>query len=135
MKEVLFIVTLPEIYDPKYVAPRMLTLPTEHKMQSPPSSGLPKPALDERQKQSNTRLAPERSVGIDDDRGRLTKNKRVILVIEDDLSFARILYDMAHELDFQCLIAATADEALIIAKQICTSCHCSWILAFLIIQD
>jgi CheY-like chemotaxis protein len=41
----------------------------------------------------------------------------VILVVEDDASFAQILYDLAHELGFQCLVAGTADEGVIVARQ------------------
>ena len=40
----------------------------------------------------------------------------VILVVEDDAPFARILHDLAHELDFDCLVATTADEGLELAR-------------------
>jgi CheY-like chemotaxis protein len=53
----------------------------------------------------------------DDDRERLTGDKRVILVVEDDLSFANILRDLTHELGFQCLIANSSAEALALAAQ------------------
>jgi len=42
---------------------------------------------------------------------------RLILVIEDDAKFARILYDLAHEMDFDCLHAATGAEAIQLAEQ------------------
>ena len=48
---------------------------------------------------------------------KLTGNRRVILVVEDDESFARILYDLAHELDFQCLISTNAEDGLAAAMQ------------------
>lgn len=54
---------------------------------------------------------------IKDDREELVKSGRIMLVIEDDESFAGILYNLAHELDFQCLIATTAEEALMVARQ------------------
>ena len=54
---------------------------------------------------------------VEDDRERLTATSHTILVVEDDESFARILYDLAHELDFQCIISNTAEEALALAKQ------------------
>jgi CheY-like chemotaxis protein len=41
----------------------------------------------------------------------------VILIVEDDGKFARVLYDLAHEHGFQCLIAETADEGVTIARQ------------------
>ncbi|MES2438398.1 MAG: response regulator [Verrucomicrobiota bacterium] len=54
---------------------------------------------------------------IHDDRESLTSAGRVILVVEDDESFARIVYDLAHDLHFECLIATTAEEALVLSKQ------------------
>lgn len=54
---------------------------------------------------------------ISDDRDRLTSRDRAILVVEDDEAFARILFDLAHELDFECLIATTAEDALNTALQ------------------
>jgi len=61
--------------------------------------------------------AREKRRWIEDDRDKLTANSRIILVVEDDETFARILYQLAHELDFQCLIASTAEDALVTAKQ------------------
>ena len=52
-----------------------------------------------------------------DDRGRLAATSRSLLIIEDDLAFARILYDLGHELEFQGLIAATAEDGLAMAKR------------------
>ena len=53
-----------------------------------------------------------------DDRDHLASARRVLLVIEDDSSFASIVQDLAHEMGFECLIADTAKEALILAKDI-----------------
>ncbi|HZM02439.1 MAG TPA: response regulator, partial [Candidatus Saccharimonadales bacterium] len=52
-----------------------------------------------------------------DDRERLTGGSRVILIVEDDESFAGILSDVSHELNFQALIADSAEEALALAQQ------------------
>jgi CheY-like chemotaxis protein/signal transduction histidine kinase len=52
-----------------------------------------------------------------DDRERLKPGERCILVIEDDPAFAGILRDLAHEMRFQCLIAASASEGLALAEQ------------------
>src|SRR5580698_6872837 len=49
---------------------------------------------------------------IEDDRQRLSGQRRVLLIVEDDQSFARILRDLSHEMEFECLIAGTATEAL-----------------------
>jgi signal transduction histidine kinase/CheY-like chemotaxis protein len=51
-----------------------------------------------------------------DDRNRRTRPGRLILVVEDDPHFARILYDLAHELDFDCVMAATTDEGMTLAR-------------------
>ena len=53
----------------------------------------------------------------EDDRDHLTGDTRVILIVEDDAKFARILYDLAHEQGFQCLLAETADEGVAVARQ------------------
>lgn len=64
------------------------------------------------------------STGIDpmhapvpDDRGSIQAGSRVMLAVEDDPDFGSILYDLAHELGFQCIIAGTADDGVIMARQ------------------
>ena len=52
-----------------------------------------------------------------DDRDSLVDSKRCILVIEDDVPFAQILFDLAHELGYQCLVAHAADEGFNLAAQ------------------
>lgn len=52
-----------------------------------------------------------------DDREKLNSQKTTILVIEDDEPFSGILLDLAHELDFQCLLSNTAEEGLALAAQ------------------
>ncbi|WP_250535620.1 response regulator [Caballeronia sp. AZ10_KS36] len=54
--------------------------------------------------------------GIPDDRAKRQRPNRVILVIEDDRRFAHILYDLAHELDFDCVHAATATQGVELAR-------------------
>jgi len=51
-----------------------------------------------------------------DDR-RATRSGRVLLVIEDEPAFARILYDLAHERHFSCLVAHSAEDGLALATQ------------------
>ncbi|MHC8299957.1 response regulator [Pseudomonas sp. ZS1P83] len=46
----------------------------------------------------------------DDDRTKAPFATRCILVVEDEPNFAHILYDLAHELGYQCLVAHGADE-------------------------
>jgi CheY-like chemotaxis protein len=60
---------------------------------------------------------PVRPNRFNDDRDRVTNNGRLVLAVEDDESFARILLDLAHEQGFQCLLASTADEGLSLASE------------------
>ncbi|MFC7336434.1 response regulator [Haloferula chungangensis] len=53
---------------------------------------------------------------VPDDREVLIESDRVILTVEDDITFAKIVYDLAREMSFKCLIATTAEEALILAS-------------------
>ncbi|MCQ6256584.1 response regulator [Pseudomonas sp. Q11] len=53
-----------------------------------------------------------------DDRDNAPFSTRCILVIEDEPSFARILFDLAHELGYQCLVAQGADEGFDLASQL-----------------
>jgi len=52
-----------------------------------------------------------------DDRANLSARNRTILVIEDELSFAAILYELAHEMEFNCLVAQSAQEGLALTRQ------------------
>src|SRR5690606_7670101 len=47
-----------------------------------------------------------------DDRDQRQRPGRLILVIEDDAEFARSMVVLAHELDFDCVVAHTAEEGL-----------------------
>ncbi|HEX3801015.1 MAG TPA: response regulator [Verrucomicrobiae bacterium] len=102
-----FIVVLPEVYKPaKFLTPKSAQdiNPLRHEAApaSPPSA--PQPAL---------KHVPR----VPDDRERLTADSRMILLVEDDALFAGILADLAHELDFQVLIAQSAEESLVLARQ------------------
>ncbi|WP_252272168.1 response regulator [Pseudomonas subflava] len=52
-----------------------------------------------------------------DDRELLAeRGGRCVLVVEDEARFARILFDLAHELGYACLVAPGADEGLELAR-------------------
>lgn len=51
-----------------------------------------------------------------DDREKAPFSTRCILVIEDEPNFARILFDLAHELGYNCLVAHGADEGFNLAE-------------------
>ena len=107
-----FTLVVPEIYDPALVPPRVTVganyMPLVNSAQVP---------LQLANGNAVVCTVPKRSPGIQDDRELLTGDSRVILVVEDDTAFARILYDLAHELGFQCLVAETADEGVLVARQ------------------
>jgi len=50
-----------------------------------------------------------------DDRNQPADKRRTVLVVEDEAAFARILYDLARELDYRCLVAMNAEEGLALA--------------------
>ncbi len=50
-----------------------------------------------------------------DDRLHLFSDGRTLLVIEDDGVFARILFDVAHDMDYQCLVTHSANDGLAMA--------------------
>ncbi|UST82698.1 response regulator [Pseudomonas siliginis] len=52
-----------------------------------------------------------------DDRDKAPFATRCILVVEDEPNFAHILYDLAHELGYQCLVAHGADEGYDLARE------------------
>ncbi len=54
---------------------------------------------------------------IDDDRNNIKKNDKVILIVEDDPNFAKILRKQGHEKGFKCVASATGEEGLNLAEQ------------------
>jgi len=52
-----------------------------------------------------------------DDRERIDPQRRLLLIIEDDVSFAEILAGLASELSFQFLVAHSAEEGVRLALQ------------------
>ena len=77
----------------------------------PPSPRAPAPVA------AAPAAAPLPRAHAEDDREVLSGDARVILVVEDDPVFAGILRDLAHEMGFQCLLAGTADEGALMARQ------------------
>ena len=62
---------------------------------------------------TDTKLIPRFA----DDRDKAPFTTRCILVVEDEPNFARILFDLAHELGYQCLVAHGADEGYSLAEE------------------
>ncbi|BBU32810.1 two-component system sensor histidine kinase/response regulator (plasmid) [Burkholderia sp. THE68] len=53
---------------------------------------------------------------IDDDRADTAPGRRLVLVVEDEPEFAQVLFDLAHELGYRCIVSGTAREALRLAR-------------------
>lgn len=99
-----FTLALPVAYDPGEVQMRQDAAPVAA-LSAPapaPEAARPRPAPLQRQ--------------VDDDRDALSPAQRVLLVVEDDASFAGIVRDISREMGFQCLVTGTAEEALHLAR-------------------
>ena len=56
-------------------------------------------------------------LAIDDDRNVIAPGDRVLLIVEDDLTFARILLDLAREHQLKALVALRGSIALALARE------------------
>ncbi|WP_133479523.1 hybrid sensor histidine kinase/response regulator [Cognatilysobacter segetis] len=54
---------------------------------------------------------------VEDDRERLSRPGRLILAVEDEPAFAEALVAVAHEMDFDCIVAGNADDAMALVAQ------------------
>ncbi|WP_055049009.1 response regulator [Devosia sp. A16] len=99
-----FTVRLPASYDPAKVAPREVAT---FAPSSPPASPAP-PA--------RPQVVPVVRTIEDDRDAPATDGRRILLVIEDDTTFASIVRDLSREMGFQSIVAGTAEEALRLAK-------------------
>jgi CheY-like chemotaxis protein/CHASE3 domain sensor protein len=73
----------------------------------PPPAARPVPA---------TPAAQPKAAPIPDDRERVKGGTRSLLIVEDDLAFAKVLADLAHELDYLVIAADSGDDALALAR-------------------
>jgi HAMP domain-containing protein/CheY-like chemotaxis protein/GAF domain-containing protein len=63
-------------------------------------------------------LLPERAVEvIPDDRHEIQPGDSILLIVEDDPHYGRVLVDLAHDKEFKVLVANTGAQALELAKQ------------------
>ncbi|MEG3842506.1 response regulator, partial [Microcoleus sp. herbarium14] len=62
-------------------------------------------------------IAPYPSPTIADDRENIEQGDRILLIVEDDVNFARILLDMAREQGFKGLVALRSDIGLAMARE------------------
>lgn len=102
-----FTLLLPVDFKGTVVAPESRPTPVAAAEPPPTPAVSPTPAVPKP-------LAP---APFQDDRDALKPESRVILVVEDDAAFSRILFDLARENGFQCLVSRTAEDALALARQ------------------
>jgi signal transduction histidine kinase/DNA-binding response OmpR family regulator/CHASE3 domain sensor protein len=86
-----------------------LVLPEAYADQLKPQSLTREVALDKTTKENPF------SKFLEDDRNNLAHNAKTVLVIEDDLNFAKILSSLAKELQFKVLVANSAEEGFALA--------------------
>jgi len=109
-----FILTLPANIDAGATTPPPKQAEPAPVVRAPAPVSAPAPAVAAHPAQAAQQHAP---APFADDREKLVKGQRTVLVIEDEAAFARILYDLAHDLDYRCLVALTAGEGLELATQ------------------
>jgi signal transduction histidine kinase/DNA-binding response OmpR family regulator/CHASE3 domain sensor protein len=99
-----FTLTLPKVFVPQRSTEQRTSLdsqpaPAPEASPAPPLAGqIEKPAFP-------------------DDRERIDPQRRLLLIIEDDVSFAEILAELSRELSFQFLLAHSAEEGVRLALQ------------------
>ncbi|PPS44184.1 response regulator [Chroococcidiopsis sp. TS-821] len=69
----------------------------------------------EKQKNEQERKIPR--AFLQDDRNEIQQGDRALLIVEDDLNFARVLLDMAQQHGFKVLLAQNANDGLLLAQQ------------------
>ncbi len=62
-------------------------------------------------------VVSEQDSGIEDDRENLEEGDTVLLVVEDDPHYARVLCDLSHDKGFKVLVAMSGAEALALARE------------------
>ncbi len=100
-----FTVTLPLAYDPAIVAPR-----------APIGNAVPVASVAPAAAATQPAAQLSRAI-VEDDRALPSDERRILLVVEDDQTFAAILRDLAREMGFRSLVAGTAQDALNLAQQ------------------
>ena len=70
------------------------------------------PEVQKQEREPEISKAPADIPLVEDDRGILRKEDKKILIIEDDIIFARVLKDLAHEHDYKAIIALDGETGL-----------------------
>jgi CheY-like chemotaxis protein len=67
---------------------------------------------------SDTEVADPAEVTIEDDRGQTGPEDHVVLIVEDDLNYARLLVDLAHSKGLKAVVAPRGAAALALAREL-----------------
>src|SRR4029077_8644822 len=54
---------------------------------------------------------------LDDDRNMIQENDAVLLIVEDDITFARILVDLAHDHGLKAVVTLRGSSAISLARE------------------
>jgi CheY-like chemotaxis protein/CHASE3 domain sensor protein len=106
-----FTLTLPVRYSPPAAATRLTSAPMDQILRREKAADGPPP------EHAANATRPLAASAIADDRERLSADRRLILVIEDDVAFAEILRDLSHEMGFLCVAVHAAEDGLIAAAR------------------
>jgi CheY-like chemotaxis protein len=104
---------LPESYETVSLNPQ------EEKTESDAieGNGQPKPSLISLARTPEEEAPTRVQIIVSDDRSQIQPGDCVLLIIEDDATFARILMDVAHDVGFKCLVSQHGEDALLTARK------------------
>ncbi|EUB98600.1 GAF sensor hybrid histidine kinase [Rhizobium sp. CF080] len=96
----------------------VLYLPLTYVGASPASKSLPAQSNVVQLAEAAAARRAERSAEqVEDDRGEIKPGDAVLLIVEDDPHYARVLVDLAHDSGFKVLVATRGSEALNFAQE------------------
>ena len=108
----IFTLYLPQTHVPSRSTRRELSTPAWPEIQAPiagTEAVLPEPTLED------TRGA---ELLVEDDRGQIQQGDRVLLIVEDDPNYAKVLVEMARDRGFKTVVAQRGSTALAMAREI-----------------
>ncbi|HXG83822.1 MAG TPA: response regulator, partial [Pyrinomonadaceae bacterium] len=101
---------LPENYQPT-------TLTPEEDADDEFGGGQARESLISLSRESENGASGKAQMDVEDDRAEIVEGDRVLLIVEDDGAFARIMVDLAREQRFKCIVSQHGEEALQTARK------------------
>ena len=95
-----------------------LTLPAPNQNEIVIASNVVANTMESRNAEMKRKSIAEEMPVIADDRDSLDGSEPILLIVEDDVHFARILMDMAHEKNYKAVVATHGDVGLRFAEEI-----------------